>query len=823
MTVSARALCGVWLLTLSAAPLSAQTLSRDTRPAGLATGFGTAIAVAGEEIFVGRSGMTTVLPAPATQNGAVHVFRRDGELWVETATIAPADLEVGDGFGLALAVDGNVLVVGAPARAGARGIAYVFERSGAGVPWTLVARLETSDGAAGDSLGFAVAVHGDVALLGAPGAGTGGAAFVFQREDNGEWAQHHRLEGADLTAGDRFGAALALGEGRVLIGAPGPHPAPSLGGPPPSFRTGSVRVFRHDHNEGEGEGEGAWTEEATLTPADEGVVTFGVGLAFTPRGAFVSAPAANATGVVYQYRLDGTDWRHAATITAADINPQALFGISVAAAGSDLLVGAPFAGGTGSVYVFRATDDAWDQVQQLPFQGSGGLAPFFGAAIGVGEQLAAFGAPGAEFFEGTGTVYRRGADGEWVSEGSIVEAEGGLRSIVGGQVDCEDGAARMFTCEEVDLVSFLPVSAIGGKRGVMVNDVWGWTDEETGKEYAIVGRFDATTFIDLSDPANPVYLGELPLHQGAAPSLWRDIKVYQNHAFIVADGAGPHGMQVFDLTQLRTVTSPPVTFTETAYYDGIFSAHNIVINEETGFAYAVGSSMGGETCGGALHMIDIRDPERPTFAGCYADPLTGNAGTGYTHDAQCVVYRGPDPDYDGREICFNSSETALGIADVTDKERPTPISRATYPGVGYTHQGWISDDQRYFFVNDELDELAGTTERTRTLVWDIEDLDDPVLATEYLGETGATDHNLYVRGRYMYQSNYVSGLRIIDITDPTNPVEVAYFDTVPWGENAPGFAGSWSNYPYFESGVIVVSSMREGVFVLKKRERAPIP
>ena len=126
-------------------------------------------------------------------------------------------------------------------------------------------------------------------------------------------------------------------------------------------------------------------------------------------------------------------------------------------------------------------------------------------------------------------------------------------------------------------------------------------------------------------------------------------------------------------------------------------------------------------------------------------------------------------------------------------------------------------------MNDELDELAGTTARTRTLVWDIEDLDDPVLATEYLGETSATDHNLYVRGRYMYQSNYVSGLRIIDITDPTNPVEVAYFDTVPWGENAPGFAGSWSNYPYFESGVIVVSSMHEGVFILKKRERAPIP
>ena len=81
----------------------------------------------------------------------------------------------------------------------------------------------------------------------------------------------------------------------------------------------------------------------------------------------------------------------------------------------------------------------------------------------------------------------------------------------------------------------------------------------------------------------------------------------------------------------------------------------------------------------------------------------------------------------------------------------------------------------------------------------------------------SSDHNLYIRGNLMYQSNYVSGLRIFDISDVANPVEVAHFDTVPYGENAPGFAGSWSNYPYFDSGVIVVTSMSEGVFFLKKR------
>lgn len=221
-------------------------------------------------------------------------------------------------------------------------------------------------------------------------------------------------------------------------------------------------------------------------------------------------------------------------------------------------------------------------------------------------------------------------------------------------------------------------------------------------------------------------------------------------------------------------------------------------------------------------MIDVRSPGNPTFAGCFADTETGRQKTGYTHDAQCVVYRGPDADYQGREICFNASETALGIADVTDKAAPSSISVASYPNVGYTHQGWLTDDHAYFYINDELDEINGSVEGTRTLVWDVTDLDDPILVREHFGTTASSDHNLYVKGDRMYQSNYVSGLRVLDISDPENPVEVGYFDTVSAGENEPGFDGSWSNYPYFESGVIVVTSMKEGLFVLKRREGRPV-
>ena len=125
-------------------------------------------------------------------------------------------------------------------------------------------------------------------------------------------------------------------------------------------------------------------------------------------------------------------------------------------------------------------------------------------------------------------------------------------------------------------------------------------------------------------------------------------------------------------------------------------------------------------------------------------------------------------------------------------------------------------------MNDELDEIQGSTPRTRTIIWDVTDLDDPQLVGEFLGNTEATDHNLYIRDNLMYQSHYQAGLRIVDISDPRNPVEIGYFDTVPYGTNTPGFGGSWSNYPFFKSGTIIVTSGNEGLFLLKKREGEPI-
>ncbi|MBX2820572.1 MAG: choice-of-anchor B family protein [Rhodothermaceae bacterium] len=384
-------------------------------------------------------------------------------------------------------------------------------------------------------------------------------------------------------------------------------------------------------------------------------------------------------------------------------------------------------------------------------------------------------------------------------------------SILGQKQTCENGVAERYPCQDIDLLAFVSLSNIASGVPVFIrntNDIWGWTDPETGTEYALVGTSGGTAFYDLTDPTNPEKIAFLVTETNQ--SLWRDIKVYNNHAFIVSDLNGNHGMQVYDLTQLRTIENPPDVVKASTLYTSIGSAHNVAINEETGYAYIVGANSSGVTCGGGLHMVNIQDPMNPTFERCFINP-----GRSYTHDVQCVTYKGPDTDYSGREICLASNELILSIADVTDKANPVKISAVGYPGSSYTHQGWLSEDHRYFFMDDEFDEFRMLVPQTRTLIWDLEDLDDPVLASEYLAQTPTSDHNQYVRGNYLIQSNYESGVRILDISSPETPIEIAYFDLFPESDDLGFSDGTWSNYPYFASGILIATSMNDGLFVLE--------
>ena len=369
------------------------------------------------------------------------------------------------------------------------------------------------------------------------------------------------------------------------------------------------------------------------------------------------------------------------------------------------------------------------------------------------------------------------------------------------QTPCENGFAGPYPCNDYDLMSQINLNTLSASDG---NDSWGWTDPQDGKEYAIMGLTNGTAFIDISNPIQPVYLGKLPTHTQS--SIWRDIKVYGNYAFIVSEAPG-HGMQVFDLTRLRNVSNAPTTFTNDAHYDGFGRAHNIVINPEQPYAYAVGTT----TYNGGPHIVDISNPLNPELAGGYS-------GSFYTHDAQVVTYNGPDLDYAGREIFLGSNADEVVFVDVTDKSNPVLISDIDYTNSvdTYTHQGWLTEDQRYFFLGDETDKI-GSGSATRTIIFDLEDLDSPFIHQEYFGPTGAIDHNGYIKGDTFYLSNYTAGIRIIDISgvgaEEIN--EVGFFDTYP-ESNSFDFDGVWSNYPYFESGNIVVSDINRGFFLIRQ-------
>lgn len=368
---------------------------------------------------------------------------------------------------------------------------------------------------------------------------------------------------------------------------------------------------------------------------------------------------------------------------------------------------------------------------------------------------------------------------------------------------CSNGFAGVYPCKGYDLIAHMPLSTFDAVEG---NDSWGWVDPTTQNEYAIMGLTNGVAFIDITDALNPIYLGKLPTATTTSP--WRDIKVYNNHAFIVADnsvGEDSHGMQVFDLTRLRNVTNPPETFTEDHRFTGFGKAHNIVINENTGYAYAVGSN---SFLGGPI-FINIQDPLNPVEEG-------GFINLGYSHDAQVVTYAGPDTDYTGEEIYIGSNEDEVVIVNVTDKTNPTIISRITYSNVGYTHQGWLTSDMRYFILGDETDEQWFGFD-TKTVIFDFTDLDNPQFHFNYFGPTPAIDHNGYVKDNTFFLANYTAGMRVIDISDIENAnfIETAFFDTSPDNNNTT-FNGAWNVYPYLPSGNIIISDIDNGLFIVKE-------
>lgn len=355
-----------------------------------------------------------------------------------------------------------------------------------------------------------------------------------------------------------------------------------------------------------------------------------------------------------------------------------------------------------------------------------------------------------------------------------------------------------YTFDKVQLLARISLGTSGFNAG-SGNDCWGYVSP-SGREYAIMGCSNKVAFVEITNPSSPVYFASIP----HGSSTWGDITVYQDVAYAVTERA-ESGIQVIDLSNIDG-TSNRVSLVRTISTVG--RSHNIRSDNDSGFLYTVGSreSPGTTTC------WSLADPRNPVRVG--ADTMTGST---YIHDAYVMTYP-PGSAYPGRQVLFGSSAfDGLTIWDVTNKNNPFLIKNVPYPNLGYTHQSWISEDLKYMYLGDEFDETTYNIS-TRTIVFDVENLETASYASAFTNGNSAIDHNLHVRDGYVFGSNYTSGLRIWSThVDPLNPTEVGWFDTYP-EDDTPQYEGAWSNWCYFPSGTIIVSDINRGLFILDASE-----
>ena len=354
--------------------------------------------------------------------------------------------------------------------------------------------------------------------------------------------------------------------------------------------------------------------------------------------------------------------------------------------------------------------------------------------------------------------------------------------------------------EGIEAVGFLGLNALEANR---VNDMASWFDETEQVTYLLVGCDNGTAFVRLLPGGEPLYMGKLPT--ASISSIWRDIKVLHDHAFVVSE-ADNHGMQVFDLEQLRdwSPLDGPVVWGSTGGVAAPGTAHNLAVNEDAGQVIQLGSPW---MSGGAV-IFSAANPTNPVLLG-------GASEWGSIHDAHAFRYEGPDQEHHGKDLLVTAGNDRMWILDVTDPSDVQLIGYAAYPDPAYAHQVWVSETHDHAFFGDELDELQQGLP-TRTLVFDLTDLDAPTLADVHEASTASSDHNQYTHGEWLFQSNYTAGLRMLSDHWPSTPtlVERGFFDPYP-ETDATGFDGAWSHEILSEEGLIAMTSIEQGLWVLK--------
>ncbi|CZT12833.1 hypothetical protein WAI453_004858 [Rhynchosporium graminicola] len=420
------------------------------------------------------------------------------------------------------------------------------------------------------------------------------------------------------------------------------------------------------------------------------------------------------------------------------------------------------------------------------------------------------------------------------------------------KVTCANGIANampgvpghQFKCRNMDLYSFVPMADLGCPNA-MGSGSWGWTDEKSGREFVAAGCYYGTSFLEILPTGQLVKLGFLTSYAAfGSGSRWKELRGYKNY-MVIGSELNDHGVQIFDMTKLLTVNpASPVIFDGTNattsdltshVQPSIFGrSHNVHVHNSLPYFVTVGMGprLQNETnCFSGIIFWDVTDISNPKHVGCAGED-------GYVHDIQCLIYKGPDTKYVGTDVCYGYNEDSLTIYNVTDKANAKIISRTSYTGASYTHQGEVLDKewQQYLILDDETDEVnsrgPAADKYPVTYVWDISSLEAPKQTGLYKGTTTTIDHNQYVIGDHVYQSNYGSGLRVYDISSiPSNSkgtdvCEVAYIDILPEDDNLPGggnvtYSGTWSHYPYFKSGFVFIHTIERGAFVAKASQAFP--
>jgi len=369
--------------------------------------------------------------------------------------------------------------------------------------------------------------------------------------------------------------------------------------------------------------------------------------------------------------------------------------------------------------------------------------------------------------------------------------EGGAGGAGGGKID------GTYDALNVELLSHLTLGDLNG--GSNAADCWGYVSP-SGREYALVGTQNGVTFVEITNPLTPAVVGFVD----GPNSLWRDVTVRGHHAYIGSEAGS--GIQIADMAN---IDNGQVVHVGNFMPGGFTRSHTIVNDPTTPYLYICGSQ-DYASGNGAVFVVDITNPINPVIVGRWQEPTAR-----YCHEAMAVRYdSGP---LAGKELvysCYIYGNGGLDILDVTDKSNITRIAEGGYPLQKGTHQGWLSPDKRYFYIDDELDENGVGAPPSLTRIMDVSDPYNPVFAGSFSSGRPSIDHNLYTKGDLIFESNYRSGLRIFDASSPLAPFEVAYFDSFPDNDN-PSYNGNWGNYPFFPSGTLIISDMERGLFVLR--------